>query len=74
LLSQPLDELSAQDRLRRGIFFAPPIMFLYLLFVRGLILDGWPGWFYVCQRTIAEFLLSIRLLIEREKLELLDGG
>jgi len=34
-----------------------------------LILDGWRGWFYVCQRTIAEILLSIRLLIEREKLE-----
>jgi hypothetical protein len=44
-------------------------MFLYLLFARGLILDGWPGWFYVAQRTIAELLLSIRLLIEREKLE-----
>ena len=49
-------------------------MFLYLLFVRGLILDGWPGWFYVAQRTIAEFLLSLRLLIERETLELRDRG
>jgi hypothetical protein len=36
---------------------------------RGLILDGWPGWFYVCQRTIAELMLSVRLLVEREHLE-----
>ena len=46
-------------------------MFLYLLFGRGLILDGWPGWLYVCQRTIAELLLSVRLLIEKQKME--DG-
>jgi hypothetical protein len=69
LLSQSADKLNVQDRLRRKIFFAPPVMFLYLLFGRGLILDGWPGWFYVCQRTIAELLLSMRLLIESKKLE-----
>jgi glycosyltransferase involved in cell wall biosynthesis len=69
LLAQPLEKLSAPDRLRRKIFFAAPVMFFYLLFGRGLILDGWPGWIYVCQRTIAEMLLSMRLLIERGKLE-----
>jgi glycosyltransferase involved in cell wall biosynthesis len=58
-------ELSVPDRLRRGIFFAPPAMFLYLLFGRGLILDGWPGWVYVFQRTLAEMLLSKELLIGR---------
>lgn len=63
LRSTPFSQLNVQDRLRRGIVFAPPIMFFYLLFGRGLILDGWPGWFYVGQRTIAELLLSIRLLI-----------
>ena len=69
LLSRPLGELNFQDRLRRKIFFAAPAMFFYLLFARGLILDGWPGWFYVAQRTIAELLLSIRLLIEKHGLE-----
>jgi len=69
LLSTPLPQLSFQDRLRRKIFFAPAVMFLYLLFARGLVLDGWRGWFYVCQRTIAEILLSLRLLIGRERLE-----
>lgn len=69
LLATPVAQLSAQDRLRRRIFWAAPLMFFYLLFARGLLLDGWPGWLYVCQRVIAELLLSIRLLIEREKLE-----
>jgi glycosyltransferase involved in cell wall biosynthesis len=68
LLAQPLEMLSAPDRLRRKIFFAAPVMFFYLLFGRGLILDGWPAWIYVCQRTVAELLLSMRLLIERGKL------
>lgn len=65
LLAQPLEKLSAPDRLRRKVFFAAPVMFFYLIFGRGLILDGWPGWIYVCQRTIAEMLLSIRLLLEK---------
>jgi glycosyltransferase involved in cell wall biosynthesis len=69
LLSMSLDQLSFQDRLRRKIFVAAPSMFLYLLFGRGLILDGWRGWFYVCQRTVAELFLSIRLVIERRNLE-----
>jgi glycosyltransferase involved in cell wall biosynthesis len=69
LLQSRKQKLSIQDRLRLKIFFAAPVMFLYLLFGRGLILDGWRGWAYVCQRTIAELLLSVRLLMEREKLE-----
>ena len=69
LLSMPLDSLRFQDRLRRKIFLAAPLIFFYLLLGRGLILDGWPGWFYVAQRTIAELILSVRLLVERERLE-----
>jgi glycosyltransferase involved in cell wall biosynthesis len=69
LLATRMDQLSFPDRLRRKIFVAGPAMFLYLLVGRGLIFDGWRGWFYVCQRTIAELFLSIRLVIDREKLE-----
>ena len=69
LISQPNDRLNRQDRLRKRIFFGPIVMFLYLLFGRGLILEGWHGWYYVGQRTIAEMLLSLRLLTEREGLE-----
>ena len=63
------EQLNLADRIRLKIFLAPPAMFFYLLFGRGLILDGWPGWFYACQRTIAEFILSMRLLIYRKNLE-----
>jgi glycosyltransferase involved in cell wall biosynthesis len=69
LLATPNDRLNRQDRLRKRIYFAPLVIFFYLLFGRGLILDGWPAWYYVCQRAIAEMLLSLRLLTDREGLE-----
>ena len=53
------------DRLRSKIVLAAPAMLFYLMFGRGLILEGWPGWFYVSQRTIAELLLSVHLLREK---------
>jgi glycosyltransferase involved in cell wall biosynthesis len=62
LLSTPLNQLTLADRLRRRIVFAPALVMFYTLFAKGLILDGWPGWFYVAQRVYAELLLSLRLL------------
>jgi glycosyltransferase involved in cell wall biosynthesis len=50
------------DRLRKMIWPAAPAAFLYTLLVKRIILDGWPGWFYVLQRTYAELLLSLLLL------------
>jgi glycosyltransferase involved in cell wall biosynthesis len=67
--SEATRHLKVQDKLRKMIFIAPIIMPIYLLFGRGLVLDGWRGWYYVAQRTIAELLLSIRLLIEKHRLE-----
>ena len=69
LLATPAKQLSTPDRLRKRIVFAPFAVFFYLLFGKGLILDGWHGWYYVFQRAIAEMLLSLRLLTERERLE-----
>lgn len=74
LIATPDERLNRQDRLRKKIFFAPAVIFLYLLFGRGLILDGWPGWYYVFQRTVAEMLLSLRLLTERHGLEKADAA
>jgi glycosyltransferase involved in cell wall biosynthesis len=54
-----------QDRLRVMIGVAPPLMFLYVFFVRGGILDGWHGLYYALQRAYAELLLSIELLDRR---------
>jgi hypothetical protein len=53
------------DRLRRMIWPAAPAAFLYTLLLKGVILDGWPGWFYALQRTYAELVLSL-ILLERK--------
>lgn len=53
------------DRLRKKIWPAVPATLVYTLFVKGLILDGWPGLYYVFQRTYAELLLSLELLDKR---------
>jgi glycosyltransferase involved in cell wall biosynthesis len=62
LLKTPAPELNLPDRLRRWMLPAPLLVFFYTLFINGLILDGWPGWYYVFQRTLAETLLSLRLI------------
>jgi glycosyltransferase involved in cell wall biosynthesis len=67
LVGTPLSDLSFRDRLRCKIIFAPWLIFFYTLLGKGLILDGWPGWFYVLQRTYAELLLSLHLLEKKLK-------
>ena len=62
LSTTPRNRLNLPDRVRRHIFFAPALMFAYALVGKGLVLDGRPGWYYVFQRTLAETLLSLRLL------------
>ena len=54
-------ELGWPDRIRKQIVLAPALVFFYTLFGQRLILDGWAGWFYVWQRTLAEMILSLRL-------------
>jgi glycosyltransferase involved in cell wall biosynthesis len=56
------NELSVGDKIRRRIFFAPFIIFIYCLFIKGGVFDGWRGWFYAFQRMFAEVLLSLRLI------------
>lgn len=53
------------DKLRKMIWPAAPAAFCYTLIGKGLILDGWPGLFYVFQRAYAELLLSLALLEKR---------
>lgn len=67
LSTVPPGELGRADRLRKMIVVAPFVMLLFCLFVRGNILDGWPGVFYALQRATAEAILSLFLL--QRKLE-----
>jgi glycosyltransferase involved in cell wall biosynthesis len=62
LTTTPDRELKAADRVRQQAVLAPFLVFLHTLLVRGLILDGRAGWFYVFQRVLAEVMLSLHLL------------
>jgi glycosyltransferase involved in cell wall biosynthesis len=63
LLGAKNEQLSRADRIRKKwLIVAPMGMPIYLLLVRGLIFDGWNGWYYAFQRTVAEMMLSLRLL------------
>lgn len=73
LRTSPFGALGWPDRLRQMIVIGPPLVFLYTLLARGLALDGWPGWFYTCQRTLAEIMLSLRLAEARVNERRRDG-
>jgi glycosyltransferase involved in cell wall biosynthesis len=65
LVDDPRRAGSLADRLRQWIWPAAPAAFFYTLLVKRCLLDGWPGWYYVLQRTYFELLLSLELLDRR---------
>lgn len=62
ILNTSQNELSLGDKIRKQIIFAPFIVFIYCLILKGGIFDGWHGWYYAFQRMFAEILLSLRLI------------
>jgi glycosyltransferase involved in cell wall biosynthesis len=65
LTETPRTAKSLADRIRTWIWPAVPAAFFYTLVVKRCLFDGWPGWYYVLQRTYAELLLSLDLLDRR---------
>lgn len=65
LETAPAGSLGLADRLRRLVIVAPALVFFHALFVKGVILDGWPGVAYALQRFIAELILSHHLVARR---------
>lgn len=65
ILAQPPEDLRRTDRIRRMGWPAPILVFLYTLIVKRCILDGWPGWLYVLQRTLAEFMIATEIVDRR---------
>jgi glycosyltransferase involved in cell wall biosynthesis len=57
--------VSTPDRIRLMAWPAPLLVFFYLLFAKGCILDGWPGWYYVLQRVFVETLLALEIADRR---------
>lgn len=66
LLAARLPELRRQDRLRLTGWAAVPAVLLYTFIFKGALLDGWHGWFYTLQRTLAEIMLALRLAEARQ--------
>lgn len=58
-------DLKIQDKLRKTMFAAIPATLIYTLVVKRALLDGWRGWYYTLQRTIAEVMLALWLLEKR---------
>lgn len=54
--------LSLAGRIRKLIIVAPWAAFFHTLLIRGVILDGRPGFRYAAERFTAEAILSVELL------------
>jgi glycosyltransferase involved in cell wall biosynthesis len=65
LITTGRETLDFRDWLRLWLVVAPPAILLYCLIVRGGIFDGWRGFYYAFQRTLAELMLSLYLLESR---------
>ena len=65
LLTAESTTLSRSDRVRRWYVVAPPAVMFYCLFIRGGIFDGWAGFHYAFERTVAELMLSLHLIRNR---------
>jgi glycosyltransferase involved in cell wall biosynthesis len=65
LLRLPRSALRSTDRIRLTGWAGPPLVFFYTLIWKRCIFDGWPGWFYVLQRTLAETMIALELLERR---------
>jgi hypothetical protein len=61
LRQPPRERLGLVDAMRRSKILAPLAVMFYCLIIQRGILDGWAGWYYALQRTLAEILLAIRL-------------
>lgn len=65
LLSSDRTELRRTDRIRLMGWPAPILVFAYTLIWKGCVLDGWPGWLYVLQRTLAETMIALEIVDRR---------
>jgi glycosyltransferase involved in cell wall biosynthesis len=65
LVDTPPGALRRIDRIRLMRWPAPIGVFFYTLFVKGCLFDGWAGWYYVLQRTIAEMVIALEIMDRR---------
>ena len=73
LVSAPRASLRRADKIRFMAWPAPILVFLHTLIAKRCILDGWPGWLYVLQRTLAETMIAIELVDRRLRASSIDS-
>ncbi len=61
LIESRTGDLDFPDRFRKMGFWSPFAMLFYCLFAKGLIWDGYCGWYYTFQRVFAETALCLYL-------------
>lgn len=65
LLATPRQHLTRSDRIRLMAWPAPICVFLYTLLAKRCLLEGWAGWYYTIQRTLAEIMLALEIVDRR---------
>jgi glycosyltransferase involved in cell wall biosynthesis len=65
LVASDRKTLSRADRIRLAAWPAPFAVLIYVLVLKGCLLDGWPGWYYALQRLLAEIMLALELIDRR---------
>lgn len=65
LLGPHVGALTRTDKIRLTGWLAPIGALFYALFVNRCIFDGWPGWYYVLQRVVAEALIALEIIDRR---------
>lgn len=70
LLTAAPSSFSMADRIRIQAWPAPILVFLYTLIWKRCLFDGWAGWLYVLQRTLAEVLLAIEIVDQKLRAQL----
>jgi glycosyltransferase involved in cell wall biosynthesis len=65
LLSANRADLGRIDRIRLAAWPAPLFVLVYTLLIKKCVLDGWPGWAYALQRTLAETLIALEIIDRR---------
>ena len=58
-------DLGLTDRIRLLGWPAPLLVFFYTLIAKRCLLDGWAGWLYVLQRTLAEMMIAQEIVGRR---------
>jgi glycosyltransferase involved in cell wall biosynthesis len=74
LLSSDRKALEPTDRIRLAAWPAPIAAFIYTLFFKGCLLDGWQGWYYALQRLLAETMLALEVVDRRLRRDVPPSG